>query len=455
MKTTQTYILVKDNVENNIKKSNNFEKSIHTKGMEINNRTKINKKSQSEKKHINVNNNNNEVFSYSGETTTHLKKKASRAWMKRYIPIFSSLVLAFIVSLILIFTLPRNNDMSNTENNVMNGFNTVTSENQAHNNGNWPRKVIAPFIDTTYWVPLTSEYSLSGVADCGKVADETGLRYFNFAFINPSSTTPTATDGTINWCWGGYDSLSKNSTSAQYKGIVQSMENVKNIGGDLTISVGGQLGNAPWVVSNNENKLYEMYKDIIDHYELDRLDLDIEESNQGEAQNKINAKAIKRIQDETGVDIILTIPIMPDGWKEKQLKVINAYLDAGVEISLINSMTMCYGYGVADTEDYGDASIRAMESANKQMIELYKSRGVELTESEAYARMGATVAIGYDSSLYPTFTSEMARKVAEHAKAKSYGMLSYWSVGRDAGLQANKGVNSKYEFLNQMYIYLG
>lgn len=145
---------------------------------------------------------------------------------------------------------------------------------------------------------------------------------------------------------------------------------------------------------------------------------------------------------------------MPDGWKDKQLKVINAYLDAGVEISLINSMTMCYGYGVAENEDYGDASIRAMESANKQMIELYNQRGITLSEKEAYKRMGATVAIGYDSSLYPTFTSVMARKVAEHAKEKSYGMLSYWSVGRDAQLQENKGVNSKYEFLNQMYIYL-
>lgn len=266
---------------------------------------------------------------------------------------------------------------------------------------------------------------------------------------------PTSSDGTINWCWGGYDSLAKGSSNAQYQGILKSMQNVKDIGGDITISVGGQLGKAPWVVSNNETKLYEMYKDIISHYKLDRLDLDIEECNQGENENKINAKAIKRVQDETGVDIILTIPIMPDGWKEKQLKVINAYLDAGVEISLINSMTMCYGYGVADTEDYGDASIRAMESANKQMIELYKNRGVNLTESEAYSRMGATVAIGYDSTLYPTFTSAMAKKVAEHAKEKSYGMLSYWSVGRDAKLQENSGVNSKYEFLNEMYLYLG
>lgn len=391
---------------------------------------------------------NNEVSqtNYKSNKSTKKSLRFSKNWKRRYIPIISSLSAIFIVSLILIFTLPVTTPLPD---------NLRGNENNAQNNSNWPAKVIAPFIDTTYWVPLSSEYSINGVADVGKVAEDTNLRYFNFAFINPSTTTPTSSDGTINWCWGGYDSLAKNSTSSQYQGIMKSMENVKNIGGDITISVGGQLGKAPWVVSNNEDKLYAMYKDIIETYNLDRLDLDIEESNQGENENKINARAIKRVQDETGVDIILTIPIMPDGWKEKQLKVIRAYMDADVEITLINSMTMCYGYGVAETEDYGDASIRAMESANKQMIELYKERGINLTESEAYARMGATVAIGYDSTLYPTFTSAMARKVAEHAKEKSYGMLSYWSVGRDAKLQENSGVNSKYEFLNQMYIYLG
>ena len=385
---------------------------------------------------------------YSNQNNKNIKHtsnpKLSNEWKKRNIPIFIGLGVLFIASILCICFLPAKSPLPDN----------LRSESDIHNSGNWPEKVLAPFVDATYWVPTTSEYSINGVADCGKVALDTDLRYFNFGFIIPSTNTPVNSDGSINWCWGGYDSLSKNSTSNQYQGILSSMKNVKDIGGDYTISIGGQLGKAPWVVSNSEDKLYEMYKDIITHYNLDRLDLDIEESNQGENENKINAKAIKRIQDETDIDIILTIPIMPDGWKDKQLKIINAYLDAGVDISLINSMTMCYGYGVSENEDYGDASIRAMESANKQLIEIYKARGKTLSEAEAYKRMGATVAIGYDSNLYPTFTSTMAHKVATHAKDKAYGMLSYWSVGRDAQLQENKGVNSKYEFLNQMYIYL-
>ena len=400
-----------------------------------------------ENKQIFSDDSNSPSNNHSAKSQKQKHSKFSREWKRKYLPLICSFAAAFVISVSLIFVFPTTQKIAPEQ---------EQQQQLEQSSDGWPTKVLAPFMDTTYWVPTTSSYSIGGVADIGKIAKETDLRYFNLAFINPSTTDAVADDGTINWCWGGYDTISKqNPSNGQYQGILAAIKNVRDLGGDITISVGGQLGKAPWVVSNSEQKLYEMYKDIIETYSITRLDLDIEESNQGEYENQINAKAIKRIQDETNVKIILTIPIMPDGWKEKQLKVINAYLDAGVDITLINSMTMCYGYGVYDSEDYGDASIRAMESANKQLIELYKQRGITLSEAEAYKKMGATVSLGYESLLYPTFTPAMASKVATHAKQKSYGMLSFWSVGRDAKLQENKGVSQKHEFLDQMYQYLG
>ena len=396
--------------------------------------------------------NNNKMDNLAKNNKSHpykKHKKKSLFWTKKKITLVASFAAAFVVCFSLMFFFPS------SESSVEQDLNESPLSSIRQNNSNWPNKVIAPFIDTTYWVSPSNEYSIYGVANVGKVAEDTNLRYFNFAFINPSSTTPTTSDGTINWCWGGYDNLKKdNYIDSQYNGIVASMQNVRSLGGDITISVGGQVGKAPWVVSNNKSKLYEMYKDIIQTYNIKRLDLDIEESNQGETENRINAEAIKQLQDEKGTDIILTIPIMPDGWKEKQQKIIRAYLDAGVKLTLINSMTMCYGYGVAANEDYGDASVRAMENANAQLIDIYKDYGTTLSESEAYSMMGATVSVGYDSSVYPVFTSSMAKKVADHAKAHSYGMLSYWSVGRDAKLEPNVGVTYKYEFLDTIYSYI-
>ena len=410
---------------------NNYFCFLHNKNMEKNNKKTYNS------------------TTHSGTLSNKRHGKNHTFWTRRTIIWISSFASAFVVSLVLMFFFPT------SKQSVEQLPNTSVISEVRQNNSNWPEKVIAPFIDTTYWVSPSNDYSINGVANVGKVAEDTNLRYFNFAFINPSSTTPTTSDGTINWCWGGYDNLKKdNYIDSQYNGIVASMQNVRSLGGDITISVGGQVGKAPWVVSNNKSKLYEMYKDIIQTYNIKRLDLDIEESNQGETENRINAEAIKQLQDEKGTDIILTIPIMPDGWKEKQQKIIRAYLDAGVKLTLINSMTMCYGYGVAANEDYGDASVRAMENANAQLIQIYKGYGTTLSESEAYSMMGATVSVGYDSSVYPVFTSSMAKKVADHAKAHSYGMLSYWSVGRDAKLEPNVGVTYKYEFLDTIYSYI-
>ncbi|HAG44531.1 MAG TPA: chitinase, partial [Clostridium sp.] len=61
--------------------------------------------------------------------------------------------------------------------------------------------------------------------------------------------------------------------------------------------------------------------DIVQGYGLTRLDLDIEGSAQDKGKNIANAKAIKKVQDATGVDIVLTVPVLPSGLTWNQLDV--------------------------------------------------------------------------------------------------------------------------------------
>ena len=144
---------------------------------------------------------------------------------------------------------------------------------------------------------------------------------------------------------------------------------------------------------------------------------------------------------------------MPSGWQQKQINVINAYLDAGVDIALINSMTMCYGAGVYDYEDYGTASVRAIENSINQLKTLYSNHGINLTEAQAYLKTGATFSIGYESELYPTFTTNMAETVVNDAKKHGYGMVSMWSMGRDAMLENNKDILTQYTYTNILNSY--
>lgn len=369
--------------------------------------------------------------------TNNSKYIFTKRWKTIYIPIISALSALFVLSIILICVIPSNNisqEPTKTK-NFNSGFKTG---------------IVAPFIDLSSWVDTSNRYSLNGVPNVAKVEEDTGITYYNLGFIQPDTNTPLDESGNIRYGWGGYYKLSKNGNDAQYKNINQTINNLKNLGGIYTISVGGQLGDAPWIVTQNISKLEKFYQELIDTYSLKRLDLDIEESNQTESANKANAKAIKNIQNKNGTEIVLTIPIMPNGWQDKQIKIIKAYLDEGVDIALINSMTMCYGTGVKANEDYGDASVRAIENSIKQMKQIYEQYGKTLSTSEAYAKTGATIDIGFESSLYPVFTLEMARKVVNHAKQNGYGMISYWSINRDAKMVENKAISDTFAFLEVM-----
>lgn len=382
---------------------------------------------------------NNKGVGINPKTKQH---KPSKQWLKTYVPVFCGMAALFLFSIIAIFVVPT------VEQNVMQNNAQKTYASGV------PYKTVAPFVDMSSWIDPQSAYSINGVPNLGKFAADTDIKIYNLGFINPLTNNPTNADGSINWGWGGYASLTKNSNNSQYLGIVQSMQNLKDIGGTYIISVGGQAGDAPWKVTQNVDSLEKMYLDIISTYDIKRLDLDIEESNQDYDHNLANAKAIKRVQNATDIEITLTIPIMPYGWEQKQISIINAYLSQGVDITMINSMCMCYGTGVSSGEDYGDASIRAIENSIVQMKEIYSNYGLELSDAQAYKKTGCTVSIGYESYLYPTFTTSMMTKVANHAKEHNYGMLSFWSMGRDSTIDGNTGISTKYAYANIALEYL-
>ncbi len=367
--------------------------------------------------------------------------KSMSPFKRRYLPIFIVIGTIFLVSLILIFALPSIS------------HNIVTDKNKKNKSG-WPIRLAAPYIDMSSWIDPANAYSINGAPNLGKLYDDSGFAYFNLGFIQPDTNKPLEDDGTIRWGWGGYASLGENGgNSSQYQGILTSLENLRKKGGDFAISIGGQLGKAPWVVTQNQEALENFYKDVINTYSLKRMDLDIEESNQDHAQNIVNAKAIKSVQDETNIEITLTIPIMPHGWEQKQINIINAYLDAGVDITLINSMTMCYGTGVYENEDYGTASVRAITNSIAQLKTLYANHGIMLSDDQAYLKTGATFAIGYESDLYPTFTTSMASTIVEDAIKHRYGLVSMWSMGRDAMLMPNKAIEEPYTFSKELRKY--
>ncbi|MGL5068937.1 MAG: immunoglobulin-like domain-containing protein [Sarcina sp.] len=310
----------------------------------------------------------------------------------------------------------------------------------------WPEQVNAPFADMVSWIN-NPEYSSGGAIDLATVSAQIGVKYFNLGFIQ--GTGQGIKDGKVDWGWGGYSVLSENhKDNSQYQGIKNSIKGLRDIGGDVTISFGGLNGTPFWQVTQDVDVLYNTYLDIVEGYGLTRIDLDIEGGAQNKENNRANAKAIKKLQDKTGVDVVLTLPVLPDGLTSVQMNVLEVYLDEGVDVECVNIMTMCYGSGtLAPGENYGTGSLRAVDSTMKQVQEYYKKyQNIDLAEQEAYRKIGTTPSIGFEGSGHPIFTTEWTKLVVDHAIEKGIGMTSCWSINRDAKLDNNQGVNKQFEF---------
>ncbi|MDK2584679.1 DUF5011 domain-containing protein [Romboutsia sedimentorum] len=313
----------------------------------------------------------------------------------------------------------------------------------------WPKQVNAPYVDMLSWITKPG-YTNNGTTNLVKIAQDTGVKFFNLGFIQ--SISNQIKDGKIQWGWGGYTVLNEaNKDNDQYMGIKKSIRELREIGGDVTFSLGGANGVTFWEATQDVDVLTKTYEEIIKGYGITRLDLDIEGgASQSKANNIANAKAIKKVQDETGVDIVLTLPVLPSGLTQVQLDVLEAYLSNGVDIELVNIMTMCYGSATLNPgENYGTASVRAIDSTKNQVKDYFKKYlNVELSDQEAYRKVGTTSSIGFESSAHPTFTKELSKLVVDHAIEKGIGMTSFWSMNRDAMLEDNAGVSHQYEFTN-------
>ena len=307
----------------------------------------------------------------------------------------------------------------------------------------WGENIVAPYVDMTAWV--AGDLGDRGVLNLAKVSEESGLKYFNLGFIQ----TVAVEEDRVDWGWGGFKVLSEGSTHGQYNAIKTAIKNLRDGGGDVAVSFGGAAGYPFWLMTQDVDKLYNTYTEIVTGYGLTRIDLDIEGGASGYAHNVANAQAIKRLQDATGVDVSLTLPVMPFGLTYIGLDVVKAYLENGVDIATVNLMTMCYGSSVPD---YAQGSVEAVDSTKAQLQRLFSDiKGVELSDSDAYKMLGTTPSVGFESAGHPYFTPEMTKQVVEHAKEKNIGMVSFWSLNRDAMVDGGIGqIQNKYEHTNEI-----
>jgi len=233
--------------------------------------------------------------------------------------------------------------------------------------------------------------------------------------------------------WGTYYTLDEASEELE---LDRRITQLRAAGGDVMISFGGQANQELAVACTDQDDLEDAYREVIDRYDAEVIDLDIEgDAITDTASVERRVKAIAAIQQERAesgddLDVWLTLPVAPSGLTQSGQAIVEANIAGGVELLGVNVMTMNYDSG-KPTQDMLSASKRAISATAGQVGDIYARYGTKLDEADRYAHIGATPMIGQNDIDGEVFTLDDANGLAQFAIEKGLGRVSIWSLNRD------------------------
>jgi len=235
--------------------------------------------------------------------------------------------------------------------------------------------------------------------------------------------------------WGGYYGLDEAGDALE---LDRRVAQLRATGGDVWVSFGGQAGTELAAACSNPAALRAAYRDVIERYDLSRIDLDIEgaalEDGAGTARR---AAAFKDLQDEAAdagrvLDVWLTLPVGPDGLADRGLATLEGFLAAGVDIGGVNGMTMDFGVVTTQAEPLADVVLDAAQALHEQVADAFAGAGRRLSTTQSWAHVGVTPMIGQSDVQTERFSLADAVVVNAFAKERGLGLVSMWSLNRDS-----------------------
>ena len=204
-------------------------------------------------------------------------------------------------------------------------------------------------------------------------------------------------------------------------------------GGRVILSFGGADG--PFLEDDcSVSGLYNIINNLISTYKIYNLDFDVEGApvDDTASANTRNA-VIKQLQAAyPNLYVSFTVPVGSGGLPGDVQTLIKNAKNAGVNINMVNIMTMDYG---GDTGGASTEGGTAIDSANATFNQL-KSIYTGLSSAQIWGMIGITPMIGLNdgsTTNNPTeqFTPADATKVTQFAETNGIGLLSFWAINRD------------------------
>jgi len=199
-------------------------------------------------------------------------------------------------------------------------------------------------------------------------------------------------------------------------------------GGRLILSFGGADGPYLEDACTDVSQIVSLITGLMQRTGTYNLDFDIEGSYV--ANNALNSRRIQALAQLQNtfpqLYISYTLPVDAKiGLDSNALNLLSQTLAGGVNINIVNIMTMDYGYTVSG-KTMGDLAIESSEITVSQLKNIYTNKST----AEIYAMIGLTPMIGTNDD-NSVFTIADAHQIATYATQNKIGLISYWAFQRD------------------------
>ena len=244
----------------------------------------------------------------------------------------------------------------------------------------------------------------SDVGDMAADMSATGDQYYTLAFLIPRSGC------TQEW----------EDNGDPVGAFTSQINSLKSAGGNVIISFGGESGGEVAQTCTSVSSLTAAYANVVNTYGVTRLDFDIEGSTLSDtAANNLRNQALAALQaQDPAVQVDYTLAVAPNGLPSAELGVLQSAQTYGVNVSVVNIMTMDFGNG---QNPLSDAESAAQATAS-QLASLYG-----ISTSQAYARMGLTPIAGQNDD-NEFFSQSDASTLESFAASNGVAELSFWEV---------------------------
>jgi chitinase len=311
------------------------------------------------------------------------------------------------------------------------GWRLISNDSSAASAKSEAAPVYSPYVDVTQ----TPTYPFQLPA-----ANPVSSVYLSF-IVSDSSDPCTPS-------WGTYYTLDQ---AAQGLDLDARTAQLRQQGGSVSVSFGGQANTEIAVGCTDPGKLVDAYTASIQRYHATTVDFDLEgESLADAAANARRASAVATIQrrmaaSETPLKVWLTLPVSSNGLTAEGVAAVKSMLDAEVDLAGVNAMTMDFGPGEGAAHDMVGTIEQALTGTQLQVQALWREAGLPSSAGAAWGHVGVTPMIGVNDIAGQRLTTADAREVAAFVNRRGIPRVSAWSLNRDSecgGAFARTGVVS-------------